>query len=128
MRGDYSEIWPNPLLVRALASLILGIYIYKYFFQRIEHCSTRKSTCRLPIYIYIYIHIIICVYLYINKYTPFQKCCNLKIHIKYMYTHNGRIDYCQHLIHISQCGRASLPSSVTYLQFSFYFTIIPLSS
>ena len=22
--------------------------------QRIEHCSTRKSTCRLPIYIYIY--------------------------------------------------------------------------
>ena len=38
------------------------IYTYKYYekiysalLQRIEHCSTRKSTCRLPIYTYIYI-------------------------------------------------------------------------
>ena len=29
--------------------------IYSALLQRIEHCSTRKSTCRLPIYIYIYI-------------------------------------------------------------------------
>ena len=29
--------------------------IYPALLQRIEHCSTRKSTCRLPIYIYIYI-------------------------------------------------------------------------
>ena len=31
------------------------IYIYSALLQRIEHCSTRKSTGRLPIYIYIYI-------------------------------------------------------------------------
>ena len=30
--------------------------IYSALLQRIEHCSTRKSTCRLPIYIYIYMH------------------------------------------------------------------------
>ena len=29
--------------------------IYSALLQRIEHCSTQKSTCRLPIYIYIYI-------------------------------------------------------------------------
>lgn len=71
-------------------------------------------------HIYIHIYIIIFIYLYINKYTPFQKHCNLKIHIKYMYTHNGRIVYCQHLINISQCGRASLPSSVALL-FTIFF-------
>ena len=102
------------------------IYIYIYINIFFNVLSTVPRENRLADSLYIYI--IICVYLYINKYTPFQKCCNLKIHIKYMYTHNGRIDYCQHPIHISQCGRASLPSSVTYLQFSFYFTIIPLSS
>ena len=31
--------------------------IYSALLQRIEHCSTRKSTCRLPIYISIYIYI-----------------------------------------------------------------------
>ena len=35
----------------------LIIFIYSALLQRIEHCSTRKSTCRLPIYIYIYIYI-----------------------------------------------------------------------
>ena len=34
--------------------------IYSALLQRIEHCSMRKSTCRLPIYIYIYIYIYIC--------------------------------------------------------------------
>ena len=31
--------------------------IYSALLQRIEHCSTRKSTCRLPICTYIYIYI-----------------------------------------------------------------------
>ena len=31
--------------------------IYSALLQRIEHSSTRKSTCRLPIYIYIYIYV-----------------------------------------------------------------------
>ena len=35
------------------------IYIYPALLQRIEHCSTRKSTGRLPIYLYIYIYIYI---------------------------------------------------------------------
>ena len=30
--------------------------IYSALLQRIEHCSTRKSTCRLPICTYIYIY------------------------------------------------------------------------
>ena len=37
------------------------INIYSALLQRIEHCSTRKSTCRLPIYIYIYIYINVCI-------------------------------------------------------------------
>ena len=31
--------------------------IYSALLQRIEHCSTRKLTCRLPIYIYLILHI-----------------------------------------------------------------------
>ena len=37
--------------------------IYSALLQRIEHCSTRKSTCRLPIYIYIYIYKNIYIYI-----------------------------------------------------------------
>ena len=36
----------------------LIIFIYSALLQHIEHCSTRKSTYRLPIYIYIYIYMI----------------------------------------------------------------------
>ena len=32
--------------------------IYSALLQRIEHCSTRKSTCRLPIYIYVCMYIL----------------------------------------------------------------------
>ena len=32
------------------------LFIYSALLQRIEHCSTRKSTYRLPIFIYIYIY------------------------------------------------------------------------
>ena len=39
-----------------VASLFPSHNIYSALLQRIEHCSTRKSTCRLPIYIYIYIY------------------------------------------------------------------------
>ena len=45
------------LSVNVVASLFPSHNIYSALLQRIEHCSTRKSTCRLPIYIYIYIHI-----------------------------------------------------------------------
>ena len=38
-----------------VASLFPSHNIYSALLQRIEHCSTQKSTCRLPIYIYIYI-------------------------------------------------------------------------
>ena len=37
--------------------------IYSALLQCIEHCSTRKSTCRLPIYIYIYIYTHIIVFI-----------------------------------------------------------------
>ena len=42
--------------------------IYSALLQRIEHCSTRKSTCRLPIctYIYIYIYIYKALHYYSN--------------------------------------------------------------
>ena len=39
--------------------IYIYIYIYSALLQRIEHCSTRKSTGRLPIYLYIYIYIYI---------------------------------------------------------------------
>ena len=35
-----------------VTSLFSSHNIYPALLQRIEHCSTRKSTCRLPIYIY----------------------------------------------------------------------------
>ena len=38
--------------------------IYSALLQRIEHSSTRKSTCRLPIYLYIYIYIYIHLSIY----------------------------------------------------------------
>ena len=38
-----------------VASLFPSHNIYSALLQRIEHCSTQKSTCRLPIYIYTYI-------------------------------------------------------------------------
>ena len=37
-----------------LVLYLVSIYIFLSLLQRIGHCSTRKSTCRLPIYIYIY--------------------------------------------------------------------------
>ena len=40
-----------------VASLFPSHNIYSALLQGIEHCSTRKSTCRLPIYIHIYIYI-----------------------------------------------------------------------
>ena len=43
-----------------VASLFPSHNIYSALLQRIEHCSMRKSTCRLPIYIYIFI-----LYIYI---------------------------------------------------------------
>ena len=39
-----------------VASFFSSHNIYSALLQRIEHSSTRKSTCRLPIYIYIYIY------------------------------------------------------------------------
>ena len=42
-----------------LVLYLVSIYIFLSLLERIGHCSTRKSTCRLPIYIYIYIYIYI---------------------------------------------------------------------
>ena len=42
-----------------LVLYLVSIYIFLSLLQRIGHCSTRKSTCRLPIYIYIYRYIYI---------------------------------------------------------------------
>ena len=51
---------------RNCISIFSSHNIYSALLQRIEHSSTRKSTCRLPIYIYIYIYIIIyIIYIYI---------------------------------------------------------------
>ena len=47
-----------------VASLFPSHNIYSALLQHIEHCSTRKSTCRLPIHIHIYI-IYIYIYIYI---------------------------------------------------------------
>ena len=71
MRGkkDVTTFPDKP--VSWIASLFRGLIfsshnIYSALLQRIEHCSTRKSTCRLPIYTYTYIHIYIYTYIYIN--------------------------------------------------------------
>ena len=45
-------LWGN-----VVASLFPSHNIYSALLQRIEHCSTRKSTCRLPICIYICMYI-----------------------------------------------------------------------
>ena len=47
----------NRLVGKCSYVLFSSHNIYSALLQRIEHCSTRKSTCRLPIYIYIYIYI-----------------------------------------------------------------------
>ena len=41
------------IYIYIIASLFPSHNIYSALLQRIEHCSTRKSICRLPIYIYI---------------------------------------------------------------------------
>ena len=50
-----------------------GFNIYSALLQRIEHCSTRKSICRLPLYTYIYIYI----YIYAKAFIPADKTTNL---------------------------------------------------
>ena len=46
--------------------------IYSSLLQRIEHCSMRKSTCRLPIYlcmyVYVYVYVYVSVYVYVYEY------------------------------------------------------------
>ena len=49
---DYIAIHETGLSGNVVASFFpLIIFIYSALLQRIEHCSTRKSTRRLPIYI-----------------------------------------------------------------------------
>ena len=54
MRGK-KDATTFPKMGNVVASFFSSHNIYSAQIQRIEHCSTRKSTCRLPIYIYIYI-------------------------------------------------------------------------
>ena len=65
----------NRLVGKCSYILFSSHNIYSALLQRIEHCSTRKSTCRLPIYIYIflsltYIHLICIHMLPIVLYLP----------------------------------------------------------
>ena len=53
-----------------VTSLFSSHNIYPALLQRIEHCSMRKSTCRLPNYIYIYMY----VYLEIGEKQSVQLC------------------------------------------------------
>ena len=54
-RFTLKAIHETGLLGYVVASIFSSHDIYSALLQRIEHCSTRKSTCRLPIYTYIYI-------------------------------------------------------------------------
>ena len=57
----------NRLVGKCSCVLFSSHNIYSALLQRIEHCSTRKSTCRLPIYMYIYIYIYLdrCLFLFL---------------------------------------------------------------
>ena len=50
----FEAIHKTGLSGNEVASLFPSHNIYSALLQHIEHCSTWKSTCRLPIYIYIY--------------------------------------------------------------------------
>ena len=52
-----------------VTSLFSSHNIYPALLQRIEHCSTRKSTCRLPMYVCMYVY----MYIFIVFLNIFQK-------------------------------------------------------
>ena len=62
-----------------VTSLFSSHNIYPALLQRIEHCSTRKSTCRLPLYIYVYINIYVNIYIY--KYMYIDICMYVYMYI-----------------------------------------------
>ena len=67
-----------------VASLFPSHNIYSALLQRIEHCSTQKSTCRLPIYIYTYFFFslflnMFCSFPNLNSGDPRHLCANTRI-------------------------------------------------
>ena len=52
---------PLRLKIRQISFFFSSHNIYSALLERIEHCYTRKSTCRLPIYLCIYI-LYVCIY------------------------------------------------------------------
>ena len=52
---------PLRLKIRQISFFFSSDNIYSALLERIEHCYTRKSTCRLPIYVCIYI-LYVCIY------------------------------------------------------------------